>query len=219
MLVLVLLDHKHLDNGPFLKSLALTITRIKDVRFLFIHSDSDYTDRVMQSGLMREDARMRSTRELNRRLVALFNDEGIHCVGLNGYQMNCVTRTGNHLNVDVEYLGKLLKHSHVILSNLVSDGKDKGKSFAEPAFFAKSLIKSLKPAHFIVFSRTETGGPLLPDLREGNTAEHTTRPEPLKSEIPVEIVDSDEELMVTNLRQFADLPDISGMEKVRLKVR
>ena len=49
---------------------------------------SEYTDRLMQTGMMREDARKRAVMDLNRRLITLFADHGVSAIGLNGFQKN-----------------------------------------------------------------------------------------------------------------------------------
>jgi hypothetical protein len=217
MLVLVLLDREHLDNGPFLKSLAGIIAQLRDVRILFIHSDSEYTDRIMQLGLQRKVAVLRSTRELNRRLVALFNDEGIPCVGLNGFQMNSIHRTSEQLTVNADYLHSILIHTHLILSNLISEGNKNENSPAEPVVIAKELIKSLKPEHFIVFSMNETAKLFSADNSIAGRPDQSGIMEVKKELIPNEMEDSDLEFLLTNLKQFARLPDTDGMVKVNFE--
>lgn len=216
MLILALLDREHLDNGPFLKSLSVALSRLKGVRILFIHSDSDYTDRVMQLGVMREEAVNRSTRELNRRLSSLFTDEGSSCVGLNGYQKDCLVRSGGSLLVDSGYLAQILTHSHMILSNMVSDRDNGETGFTEPARLAAALHKALKPDHFIVFSLKEDGSPL---NGMGNT-DHSqicrADDERIATLVPAEIRDAEINFLLTGLRQFASLPDVSGMLKVAI---
>ena len=214
MLVIALLDREHLDNGPLLKALSVTLSQLAGVRVLFIHSDSEYTDRIMQLGVMREDALTRSTRELNRRLSALFSDEGSACVGLNGYQKDCLALKGGILNVDSDYLGKILSHSHVILSNMVADPDNSGTAFVASERLAATLTTALKPDHLIVFSTRENGGALV-DQNYGQSGEvFTSTDERVSDLIPSEIKASKMGFLITGLRQFASLPDVSGMLKV-----
>jgi hypothetical protein len=214
MFVIALLDREHLDNGPFLKSLSATLSQLKGVRVLFIHSDSEYTDRIMQLGVMREEALTRSTRELNRRLSALFSDEGSACVGLNGYQKDSLVLKGGILNVDSDYLGKILSHSHVILSNMVADPDNSGTAFVTPERLAATLTAALKPDHLIVFSARETGGPLV-EQKNGESGEvFTHSDERVSGLIPSEMKALKTGYLITGLRQFASLPDASGMLKV-----
>ncbi|MFU8861099.1 MAG: hypothetical protein ACNA8K_11820 [Cyclonatronaceae bacterium] len=218
MLILALLDREHLDNGPFLKSLSVAVSRLKGVRILFMHSDSDYTDRVMQLGIMRDVALNRSTRELNRRLSALFTEEGSTCVGLNGFQKDCLVLSEGSLMVDSGYLTQILSHSHVILSNMVADRDSGDTGFAEPARMAADLQVALKPDHFIVFSMKEDGSPIIENENSGSGHIFRADDELISTLIPAEIRDSGTDFLVTSLRQFASLPDVSGMLKVIAEV-
>jgi hypothetical protein len=216
MLVIALLDREHLDNGPFLKSLSVTLSQFGDVRVLFIHADSEYTDRVMQLGVMREEALTRSTRELNRRLASLFSDEGSACVGLNGYQKDSLMLKDRALIVDSDYLREILAHSHVILSNMIADRDNGGTAYIAPARLAATLADALKPDHLIVFSTRESGGPIV-DHGNGNRGEtFSSSDERLTGLIPAEMRASEVGYRLAGLRQFAALPDVSGMLNVKI---
>jgi hypothetical protein len=219
MLVIALLDREHLDNGPFLKSLSVTLSQLVDVRVLFIHADSEYTDRVMQLGVMREEALIRSTRELNRRLSSLFSDEGIACVGLNGYQKDSLMLKDGALSADSDYLREILTHSHVILSNMVTDRDNGGTAYVAPARLATTLVDALKPDHLIVFSTRESGGAFV-DHGNGNVKSGETfspSDERITGLIPAEMKASEVGYRLTGLRQFTALPDVSGMLKVKIE--
>ena len=117
------IDYEHLDNSLFLKSLAAA-TASQDSGItprIFAHSDSEYTERLIQTGMMRDDARSRSVRELNRRLVALFADYGVSAIGLNGYQRKVASfdPDSDRLTIDHKYLASLPSASILIISNLV----------------------------------------------------------------------------------------------------
>ena len=117
------IDYEHLDNSLFLKSLAAA-TASQDSGIaprIFIHSDSEYTERLIQTGMMRDDARSRAIRELNRRLVALFADYGVSAIGLNGYQRKIASfdPDSDRLTIDHRYLASLPSVSILIISNLV----------------------------------------------------------------------------------------------------
>jgi hypothetical protein len=217
MFVLALLDREHLDNGPFLKSLSVTLSQLEDVRVLFIHSDSEYTERVMQLGVMRDEALIRSTRELNRRLSSLFSNEGSACVGLNGYQKDSLMLKDGALKVNSDYLSEILTHSHVILSNMVTDRDNGSTAYIDPARLAATLAEALKPDHLIVFSTRESGGAII-DHRYGKSGEtFSPSDERITSLIPAEMKASEVGYRLTGLRQFTALPDVSGMLKVRIQ--
>ncbi|MCH8524967.1 MAG: hypothetical protein LAT52_10490, partial [Balneolales bacterium] len=74
---LAIIDYKNLDNPLFLKSFAEAAVQRRSSKAIFVHGDSDYTDRLIQTGMMREDAIIRSVQDLNHRLVSFFADYGI----------------------------------------------------------------------------------------------------------------------------------------------
>ena len=113
---IAVLDYDHLDNGLFLKTFANAIANHKE-RGLILHSDSQYTDRIIQTGVMREDARIRAIKDLNNRLIALFADEGISAIGLNGYQRELISMAGDDITIDVEQLNKLPDQPVLLLSS------------------------------------------------------------------------------------------------------
>ncbi|MFN2373680.1 MAG: hypothetical protein ABR545_07680 [Cyclonatronaceae bacterium] len=217
MLVIALLDREHLDNGPFLKSLSVALSQLGDVRVLFIHADSEYTDRVMQLGVMREEALIRSTRELNRRLSSLFSDEGSACVGLNGYQRDTLMLNEGALIVDSDYLREILAHSHIVLSNMVADRDNGSTAYITPARLAATLANALKPDLLIVFSTRESGGPNVDQGNGNNNETITPSDERITGLIPAEMRDSEVGYLLAGLRQFAALPDVSGMLKIKIE--
>ncbi len=71
---IAVLDYEHLDNGMFLTAFAKALSQQKS-RGIILHGDSEYTERLIQTGIMREEATIRAMKDLNHRLVALFADE------------------------------------------------------------------------------------------------------------------------------------------------
>lgn len=116
---LAILDYHHLDNGMFLNAFAQSIAQQGESRGIVIHGDSQYTERIMQTGVMREEARIRSIKDLNNRLVALFADNGVSCIGLNGYQKEMITvDESDNISIDTDYLNTLPPQPLLLLSNL-----------------------------------------------------------------------------------------------------
>ncbi len=155
MRYLFIIDYKNLDNGGFLKLLAKRLSELRLDSFMVLHADSEYTDRIMQTGIMRKDAQTRSIKELNLRLTALFADEGIPMIAINGYQRDTVT-TGDkgELQINSTYLKHLGTQTNVLLSTLVSDA-DKKASPADLATLAEALQKQLQFDHVIAFDTAE----------------------------------------------------------------
>jgi len=116
---IAVIDYQHLDNGLFLKMLARSLARHNRSRGLIIHGESEYTERLIQTGMIREDAVIRAVKELNHRLIALFADHGIPTIGINGYQRSMVTLGKASVEIDRNQFNRLPAEPHVLLSNLV----------------------------------------------------------------------------------------------------
>lgn len=114
---LAVLNYEHLDNGFFLTTLAKALKK-RENRGLILHEDSEYTERIIQTGVMRDEAIIRCYKDLNHRLVALFADEGISTIGLNGYQKNLIKMDDESLEIDFNTLNKLPKEPMILLSSI-----------------------------------------------------------------------------------------------------
>lgn len=83
-----------------------------------MHGDSEYTERIIQTGVMREDAQTRAIKELNHRLVALFADEGISTISLNGFQKSLVKTDGKRVVIDKKQILSFPQEPMLLISNL-----------------------------------------------------------------------------------------------------
>ncbi len=151
---LAVLDYEHLDNGVFLTSFARSLANRKK-RGIIIHGDSEYTERIIQTGVMREDARIRAIKDLNHRLVALFADEGISTIAVNGFQKSLVTTDGNQIHLQTSQINLFPKEPMLLLSNLAEDsqtGKPVPVSLPE---LARSITMNLDLTKITLFSIKE----------------------------------------------------------------
>lgn len=151
---IAVLDYEHMDNGLFLKTFANALSSHKK-RGLIVHSDSMYTDRIMQTGVMREDAKVRAVKDLNNRLVALFADEGISAIGLNGYQRELISITNNEIHVDVDQLGRLPQQPALLISSLIYSVENKKPTSVSLSDFVKSLQNDLQVSDTFLFTRSD----------------------------------------------------------------
>jgi hypothetical protein len=151
---IAILDYEHLDNGLFLKTFANAVAK-HEQRGLILHSDSQYTDRIMQTGVMRDDARIRAIKDLNNRLIALFADEGVSAIGLNGYQRELLSMTENSITVDVEQLHKLPHQPVLLLSTLVYSTETQKPVSASLADVAVALQSALDVKQTFLFARSD----------------------------------------------------------------
>lgn len=116
------LDYKNLDNPLFLKAFAETLKKVNPEKCIILHSDSPYTERIMQTGVMRETAQLRSIQDLNHRLVTFFADYGLPCIGINGFQRNTVIiDEAGDIRIDSKFIRSLPNKTHVVLSGLGLD--------------------------------------------------------------------------------------------------
>lgn len=151
---IAVLDYEHMDNGLFLKTFANALSSHKE-RGLIVHSDSTYTDRIMQTGVMREDARVRAIKDLNNRLVALFADEGISAIGLNGYQRELISILNNEIRVDVDQIERLPKQPVLLISSLIYSAENKKPTSVSLSDFVQSLQNELQVSDTFLFTRSD----------------------------------------------------------------
>jgi hypothetical protein len=119
---IAVLNYEHLDNGLFLTSFARALAQ-KKKRGIIIHGDSEYTERIIQTGVMREDARIRAIKELNHRLVALFADEGISTIAVNGFQKSLITTDGISVTLKKSQIDAFPDEPMLLISNLAEDSR------------------------------------------------------------------------------------------------
>ena len=151
---IAVLTHEHLDNGMFLNAFSKALAR-KKKRGIVLHEDSEYTDRLIQTGMMREDARIRAVKDLNHRLVALFADQGISTIGLNGYQKKLITHHDSTITVDENQFRQFPGHPVLLISNLVYQQKTGKPFFAPLPDLVSSLKHSLSIDQTFLFSTDE----------------------------------------------------------------
>jgi len=156
---IAVLDYDHLDNGIFLTAFAQAMAQVNDAHGIIIHGESEYTERIMQTGMMRDEARERSIKGLNKRLIALLADEGVSTIGLNSFQRNIVTQTDQGVVLDSKYLDTLPHQPHLLLSNLIRDQRSDSNHSVVPfplADFATLLKKEMNYDEILIFSNEES---------------------------------------------------------------
>jgi hypothetical protein len=164
---ILLLDREHLDQSFFMKSLARELAARQKRRWLILHADSALTDRIMQEGVMREDAAVRAAKELNHRMVTLLADAGIPALAFHPEQMGLVRRQDRvedrgegrrqgHLpdthafDVQIEAWNRLPDIPVVVLSSLF-DGA------VVPLYdLSDALVRAFPSADRILFSRVDS---------------------------------------------------------------
>lgn len=160
---LAVLNYEHLDNGMFLTAFAKSMSQQKS-RGIILHGDSEYTERIIQTGVMRQDATIRSIKDLNHRLIALLADHGVSTIGVNGYQKSLVTVSSGNIQIDKGQIEKLPDHPMLLISSLVFNSDNKSVEPVSISDLAFAFQDTLNIKTVTVFSKKESVNIMREDL-------------------------------------------------------
>lgn len=205
---IAVIDYEHLDNGVFLTSLARSLARQDNTRGIIIHGESAYTERLIQTGMMREDAVQRAIKDLNHRLIALFADQGVATIGLNGYQKSLIQKTGDEVVIDKDQFQSFPSTPHLLISNLIDRPSHSKLAPLELPVFAKSLQSAFNIDDVMVFSLDDSGE-IIPKKRPG-FLQKDDLPDRVISEIPDEFKEIPISIRLTTAQYFGDYPSLEG---------
>lgn len=209
MKYIAVLDREHLDNGIFLTAFAEAVSSHKE-RGLIVHSDSEYTERIIQTGVMREEAQQRAIKDLNHRLVALFADHGISAVGLNGYQKKMIVQSGNEIAIDEEQFSRLPSQPALLISTLIYS-KDEDKPVAASiADVVQNLSQKLNIDDLFLFSRSEQDELIKQDLPDQIPA-GTEGESFIKEKVPVEFQQNRLNAKLITAHEFGKYPNVENV--------
>ncbi|WP_138429220.1 hypothetical protein [Fodinibius saliphilus] len=212
MQYLAALDYDHLDNGVFLTSLARSLSQQqgeKKLRSIIVHGDSEYTQRIIQTGVMSKEAKVRSVKDLNNRLVALFADQGVSTVGINPSQRKMITLKEDKLSLDHSFLNSLPEQSVLLLSTLVYNIETESSTVVELPRLISFLGEELKVDELFLFSKDDEAeiftNEATPEQIQWNTMEDDFR----EKRIPDEFSNFEQSVRLTSARDFNQLPKLS----------
>lgn len=205
------LDYDHLDNGVFLTTLARSLSQQQgkdDVRSIFVHTNSAYTERIIQTGVMRKEATIRSVKDLNKRLVALFADQGVSTIGINPSQRNFITLSGGTLQLDHSFLNTLPQQSVLLLSTLVQDVDHNEEVVLEFPRLLTFLFEELEADQLFIFSKSDesevfTASPTSEKMR-WDTMDAGFR----ENQIPDDVSELTCPVQLITARDFNQIPDL-----------
>ena len=213
MRYLAALDHEHLDNGVFLTSLARSLAeqqKNEDISPIIVHTDSAYTERIIQTGVMRDEATTRSLKGLNKRLVTLFADQGVSTIGINPYKKNFITLQDGTLSLDRSFLQDLPSRPVLLLSTLVQDLDQDKKVFVPLSKMFRFLSETLETDERFIFSKSDEAEifthPHNPQTMRWSSMESSFR----EKQIPDELEDIDIRVRLTSARDFNQLPEVKN---------
>lgn len=151
-----ILDYQNLDNPLFLKSFAEAFAKIPKSNAIILHGDSEYTNRIIQTGVMRDEAVIRSIKDLNHRIVTFLADYGIACIGMNGFQRDMVVIEENELNISPLLMDIIPRNTSLVLSNLIKDSTGKLRAYPLP-LLAKKISEFENISDVFVFATSASG--------------------------------------------------------------
>jgi hypothetical protein len=205
------LDYKHLDNGVFLTSLARSLSQQQDqknIHPIIVHTDSEYTERIMQTGVMRDEAVVRSVKDLNKRLVALFADQGVSTIGINPYQRNFITLSEGELQIDHSFLNSLPDRPVLLLSPLVQDLDNDEEVVIELPRLLEFLFEELSAEQLFIFSKSDEAEVFTVDSDTEDLRWDTLDPNFREKQIPDDFENLQLPVYLTSARDFNQLPSL-----------
>lgn len=215
---LALLDYAHLDNGVFLKSFARALAehQAKDIHPLILHGDSEYTERVIQTGVMRNEAKVRSIKDLNHRLVALFADEGASTIGFNPYQRSFITcEEDKKLDIDRTFFQGLSDKPALLLSTLVFHKQAKKPVPIPLSEMARFLYHQLHIDELIIFSKSDEAEIFTENTHFSEVKWNEMKDDFRTQQIPDELTDLNISARLTTARDFHQIPDFHQAIKLK----
>ncbi|HBQ58789.1 MAG TPA: hypothetical protein DD671_03980 [Balneolaceae bacterium] len=202
---IAVLDHHHLENSVFLTAFAKSLAKLGDRKGIVVHGDSPYTDRLIQTGMMREDARARAIKDLNKRLIGLFADQGIPTIGVHGFQKELASIKDGELVFDKKKFKDLHDIPNLLLSNLVDNDGDQ-EHIPLPEFSA-ALSKTFDDAEILLFSMNEKDEILVQE--EQKTLSWGELPPDFKEEsLPEEFHNFGRSVRITTATDLANWPNL-----------
>lgn len=208
MKYIAVIDYDRLDHPLFMKSFSGAMGQQKSCTGIILHGDSAYTERLIQTGMMREDAVLRSTSDLNHRIVALLADNSVSAVGVNGYQKNIISLSGDKLSIDSHWIDSRPPGTHLILSNLVRDQSSQKITPVSLRTLTDALSHRLECRTVFLFSREDENDSLFTDRANQKSIGTKNRQEVLRL-VPEELLPPPKNSYLGTTHDFANLPDIS----------
>ncbi len=214
MRYLAALDHDHLDNGVFLTALARSLAQQQqsdnNIRSIIVHTDSEYTERIIQTGVMREEATVRSLKDLNKRLVALLADEGVSTIGINPYKRNFITLTDGKLQLDRSFLKNISDQPVLLISTLVQDlDRNKAVPIELPRLIS-FLQGELNADELVIFSKSDKAEVFTNHDMPSKISWKTIDKEFRQVQIPDEFSKLNSRCYLTTARDFGQFPSLEN---------
>jgi hypothetical protein len=208
---IAVLDHEHLENSIFLTSFAKSLAKLGGRKGIVIHGDSPYTDRLIQTGMMREDARLRAIKDLNKRLIGLFADQGVPTIGLHAFQKGLIQKINGTLELDIDKLNALHDVPNLLISNLVEENGE--ATYVSLPEFTRSISAKLNETEILLFSKNEKDEILVSDSK--TQLSWDSLPSDFANEsLPKEFNDFGDPVKITTATDFANWPNLKKVTQI-----
>ncbi|MEX0721702.1 MAG: hypothetical protein WD059_13600 [Balneolaceae bacterium] len=208
---LAILDRGHLENSIFLTAFAKSLAKQGNRQGIIIHGDSEYTERLIQTGMMREDAKIRAAKDLNRRLVGLFADQGVATIGVHGYQKGLVKKHDTGLEIDKVQLHSFHSIPCLLISNLV-DENNKTISATLPDL-ARVFSEVVNDSEVVLFSKNEKDE-ILVSKEKSEVKWNSLSPDFKENTLPGEFENFNHPALLTTATDFANWPNLQKVTKM-----
>lgn len=219
MKYIALLDYQHLENNLFMKAFANAVAKQKKVSGIIMHGDSPYTERLIQTGMIREDAKSRCIKELNIRIVSILADSGVSAIGLNPYQRDSIVYKPdkNELAVNAAFFDSLPDSTFLVLSNLVGRTNRKRPETYPLVLLAEKLQTMLKCDEIFVFGKDGKNEKLFHRTPTASIKWENIDKDYKNIFFPKEIIDFPFSFRLTTTSIFGQVPDLSDSKKIIYK--
>lgn len=211
MKYLAALDYDHLDNGVFLTTLARSLSQQQGnskLRPILLHAGSEYTERIIQTGVMRDEATIRSIKDLNNRLIALMADEGVSAIGINPYKREVITHENGQLSLNHSFLNTLPEQSVLVLSTLIKDYENDGIKAIPLPRLAAFLFQELSADELFLFSKSDEAE-IFTDQNAAKNMQWSTLDDAFrKKQLPEEFSHFNKTIRLATARDFNQLPNL-----------
>lgn len=214
MRYLAALDHDHLDNGVFLTTLARSLAQQQksdnNLHSIIVHTDSEYTERIIQTGVMREEATVRSLKDLNKRLVALLADEGVSTIGINPYKRNFITLGDGKLQLDHSFFNNISDQPILLISTLVQDLDQNKEVPVELPRLLSFLQEKLTIDELVIFSKSDKAEVFTNNDIPSKISWKSMDEEFRQLQIPDEFSELNSRCYLTTARDFGQPPSLEN---------
>ena len=157
---------------------------------------------------MRDEAIVRSIKDLNHRLIALLADQGVSTIGINGYQREFITLKNDSLSLDKNFFNGLPGQSALLISTLVLDASSGKPTPVSLTRLASFIRNKLEIEEFFIFSASDSDEIFTKERKPDAMKWDYLVEEYQEVFIPKEFKQFHSPVRLTTAREFDQIPDL-----------